>query len=1205
MSEKTSLIAVLQSSTNIEEDGVIIQFSTGTSLQTLRSIIAKKLGIFVPLSEILLYSSENTILQDMGEIRKQKTIFISVVGGIKTVVPGPRKYPIIGSLYELLPDLVEGFERQFQKHGNLVEIGLLGQTIYTTNDPAIAEAFAKESDFFTKKIVGALLEVKVFAGGGLFTSDTDDMDWQLAHKLLMPAFSTRAIKAYQVEMGLITQKTIKLFEQFAPGEDVDIVNWTTNLTFETIGKIGFGYDFHLLDDIKAPPHPFIVAMMNCLKIAFARFKQPGLMKMMPLKQNRVFDEGVDLMHSIVDEVVMERKKSPDAKDSEKDLLGFMLNACDENNLGLSDENIRDQVITFLIAGHETTSATLAFTIYELSQNKDIQRRVLQEIANAGITHDVLPTSEQIGKLKYLRMVLKEVLRIYTPVGTLNRQCIKDCILPGGYKMMKGSTTLVNLRSMHWNPEVFPDPFKFDPERWTPEEEQKRSRFSWLPFSNGVRSCIGMAFAYQEALTVLSMMLERFNFRYDGPKIKRDIDSPTTRPIGFYINIEPRTDMPSPIEDEGVDFTNFSDVDTPKPADTERVKIQTPVAVTENHNIELPPITFLYGTQTGTSQDYADQLSKQAKGFGFKDVTLCQMDKWNVLKDGKYSGPKDKLGLRHLLVVVTATYNGLPPDSSENFNLFLDNASEQGEHKCLEGLLFTVFGCGNSNWQTYQNFPVKVDTMLEELGAERFFIAGQGDADGPIDSHFQEWSAHFWVRTLQYYGLDTSSPSNPIVPGVPVLDGTDIKVDLKYIPVKESDKWKLALENRNVSTNATVTSIRELQNTQLSKRSTCHIDFDVSNVAPLNPEKLYEPGDHLEVLPENNDELVNDIAIGFGLVLDAAFEVSPDSLEDLSPRSLAATIKGPCTVRNALKYYADLSSPPSRSMLGIFAKQLQSIAPEVATTFESLTAPSVNGEDQYPRFIAEHRTLLDLQRGFPQVKQLELGQFLAVVTVMQPRRYSIASTTSVQRNIASITVGVVNDIVNGKSYSGLASSYLSRSQVNSTARVSFRSAKNTFNLPENHKIPLILIAAGTGLAPFMGFLQERSVQKDAAPCVVYYGCRHPDQDYIYKEELAEFVDRKVISNLEIVYSRLDSTSPKKYVQHAILSQATTVWQLMQGNDLDLPASVYVCGAGSMSRDVRSAFENMAHSFGEAKSAQEAKDYINNLVKKRRYNEDTWA
>ena len=138
---------------------------------------------------------------------------------------------------------------------------------------------------------------------------------------------------------------------------------------------------------------------------------------------------------------------------------------------------------------------------------------MQEIANAGITHDKLPTSKQIGKLKYMRMVLKEVLRIYTPVGNLNRYCKKDCVLPGGYFMKKDSTALVNLRSMHWNEKVYPDPFKFDPERWTPEQEQERSRFSWLPFSNGVRSCIGMAFAYQEALTVLSMLLHRFHFRY--------------------------------------------------------------------------------------------------------------------------------------------------------------------------------------------------------------------------------------------------------------------------------------------------------------------------------------------------------------------------------------------------------------------------------------------------------------------------------------------------------------------------------------------------------------------------------------------------------------------------------------------------------------------------------------------------------------------
>jgi cytochrome P450/NADPH-cytochrome P450 reductase len=105
MSTKTSLIAVLQSSANVEEDGVIIQLSSGSTLQTVRTNIAKKLGVFVPLEEIVFYSSEKTLLQDMDEIRKQQIIYVSVVGGIKPVIPGPTKYPLVGSLYELLPDM--------------------------------------------------------------------------------------------------------------------------------------------------------------------------------------------------------------------------------------------------------------------------------------------------------------------------------------------------------------------------------------------------------------------------------------------------------------------------------------------------------------------------------------------------------------------------------------------------------------------------------------------------------------------------------------------------------------------------------------------------------------------------------------------------------------------------------------------------------------------------------------------------------------------------------------------------------------------------------------------------------------------------------------------------------------------------------------------------------------------------------------------
>lgn len=314
-------------------------------------------------------------------------------------------------------------------------------------------------------------------------------------------------------MGLIAQETIRVLEQFSPEESVDIVDWTTRLTFETIGRIGFGYEFGMLQGRDAPLHPFIQAMAYCLNHAIARIQEPAFMKRLPLERNRRFDRDRQLMNDIVDQVIAERKNSPDAKDMHKDLLGFMLNARDEHDLGLSDENVRYQVVTFLIAGHDTTANTLAWALYELSRHPDVEQKMLQEIVNVGITHDKLPTVEQISQLKYMHQVLKETLRRYPPVRTIGKYCKKDCVVPGGYKIKAGSMVSVNIYSMHLNPKVYPDPYRFDPDRWTPEEEQKRSRFAWLPFSTGPRACIGQAFALQEAKIVLAMLLHRFKFTY--------------------------------------------------------------------------------------------------------------------------------------------------------------------------------------------------------------------------------------------------------------------------------------------------------------------------------------------------------------------------------------------------------------------------------------------------------------------------------------------------------------------------------------------------------------------------------------------------------------------------------------------------------------------------------------------------------------------
>lgn len=484
----------------------------------------------------------------------------------------------------------------------------------------------------------------------------------------------------------------------------------------------------------------------------------------------------------------------------------------------------------------------------------------------------------------------------------------------------------------------------------------------------------------------------------------------------------------------------------------------------------------------------------------------------------------------------------------------------------------------------------MDNALEDLGAERFFTAGEGDADADIDADFNEWCAHFWAQTLSYYGLSMPESSS-VVPSANAGSGDQQSVKVNFVCPSDESKWKTASENRNGEANCTVETKRELQQPG-SGRHTCHLEVDISKVPPLgNP--MYEPGDHLEVMPENDPRIVEAVALSFGWVLDSVFEVDRDSLSaTVSPRSLAKFIQGPCTVRNALTYFADLSSPPSRTLLAIFAEQLQKADPATAEEFKKMIMPD---SQEYPAFIERHRTMLDLQRAFPQVNQLELNLFLAAVPVMQPRRYSIASSPLQYPNSAHLTVGVVQDhLPDGRIFPGLASNFLNaRAQ---TFRGTLKSSRSTFSLPSDPSAPLIMISAGTGLAPFRGFLQQRAKQGAAASALAF-GCRHPDQDCIYFDELEKYRSDGVLSDLWIAFSRLQPPSPAKYVQHQLLANAARVWELISTEK----AHVYVCGAGAMSRDVRRAFLTIAKSFGHP----DPENFVQGLLDEDRYKEDVWG
>ncbi|KAI8097025.1 cytochrome P450 [Halteromyces radiatus] len=1208
MSDTTSLIVALKGSKDLEKTGKIIRFGNGANLDTVRGLAAEKLAIGGNSQDLVLLDGSDRLLDGIDDLRKQQVVYVDLPESVKEIIPGPTKLPFVGNLYEFVPDFTAGWNRLFKEYGPLVDTTTLGVRNIGTNDPAIAELFVKEGEYFTKKIAPTpLSEVKVFAGQGLFTTDSDEDDWKLAHKLLMPAFSPRAIKAYQHEMGIITQKTIKILDQMKPNEKVDILDWTTKVTFETIGRIGFGYEFNLLEEKDAPPHPLIQSMGYLLQMVVTRRQQAQFMKHIPTAANRKFDQSMEIMHGTVSEVIAERKRSPDAKDKNKDMLGFMLNARDENDHGLSDENIRDQVVTFLIAGHDTTANTLAWVLYEISRNPDVEAKILQEIANTGITHDKLPTSEQISNLKYMHQTIKETLRKYPPVRALSKYCKKECIVPYGYKIPANTGVSVQVYSMHHNEKVYPDPERFDPDRFSPEEEQKRSRSAWLPFSTGPRACIGMAFALQEAKTVLAMFLHKYKFCYDGPDVHFDPRTATTKPEDLLMTVEPRTDFPAPTEDNSLPETT-----TKSTASKAMPSLAHADAAKE---VELPTVTFLYGTQTGTAQDYSNQLLQQAKEFGFEKVNMVEIDKWKGLQDGKYNGPTSG-SQRELVVICTATYNGQPPDTAEAFNKFIDNKTkEQGHETIYKGLLFSIFGVGNKNWRTYQHFPRKVDEAFEEFGAERFFPRGEGNADQDMDAEFNEWCAHFWSHVLDYYGI-AASQDKSVVPTSTTSKRTNTIVTINYISPKDAVKYQAGISNYNGEKNAIIKVNRELQQ-EGSGRSTRHIEIDISALTPIseNADHFYNAGDHLEVMPENDPALVNTIALNYGWILDSVFEIDPTSQAGLSSRSLGAAIKGPCTIRNALTYYADLSSPPTRTMLSFFANQLRQTAPETAEVFEKLIMPDQDNVDQYPAFIKRYRTLLDLQKGFPQVNSLDFAQFISAAVVMQPRRYSIASSPLVSSKTAALTVGVVDDIVDGRHYGGLASSYLARSIVDggddklTKIHAVFKSSKSTFDLPSDPSVPIIMISAGTGFSPFRGFIQERAAQRKQGIKVgstsLFFGCRRADHDYIYGDELETFVQQGVLNNLHVAFSRQQPPSPTKYVQHQILANATEVWNLMHPSSGEIPANVYICGSGNMSRDVRRVFISMFKSFGDATDDVEAEAKLQQWIDEARYNEDVWG
>ncbi|WP_338836617.1 cytochrome P450 [Gordonia polyisoprenivorans] len=388
---------------------------------------------------------------------------------------------------------------------------------------------------FCKALPPAITALRQYAGDGLFTARNDEPNWQLAHELLIPAFTKSAIRSYHPTMISTASELFDYWDR--RGGDTDVTRDMTKLTLETLTRTAFSQDFGSFSS--AQPHPFIGAMIRALETGRRKGglgTAPGgrfLMRYLD-RRNAEHQEYVD---SLLDEVIAARAGDP----NRDDLLGIMLNvAHPETGEKLSMLNIRYQILTFLVAGHETTSGALSFTLYYLSQNPECLARAQAEADEIlGADPTAMPEFEQVPKFRYIRRCLDEALRIWPTVPAFARSPRKDTVIGGKYRMRPQDWAIVLLGLVHRDPQVWTDPDVYDPDRFLSANIKKRPAHTYQPFGTGVRSCIGRQFALHEAVLVLASLLHRYDLRAD-PDYELTVDERLTMvPKDFHLSLSER------------------------------------------------------------------------------------------------------------------------------------------------------------------------------------------------------------------------------------------------------------------------------------------------------------------------------------------------------------------------------------------------------------------------------------------------------------------------------------------------------------------------------------------------------------------------------------------------------------------------------------------------------------------------------------------
>ncbi|KDQ16558.1 hypothetical protein BOTBODRAFT_252416 [Botryobasidium botryosum FD-172 SS1] len=1019
-------------------------------------------------------------------------------------IPSPPGIPFVGNIHDIENEVpLRSTHLLAQKYGPIFQLNILGNTMTWCNTHELIDEICDEKRFH-KLVAGPLNQIRNGTGNGLFTARHGEESWALAHRLLMPAFGPVMIRSMFADMLDICSQLILKWERYGPNHVINPTDDFTRLAFDTISLCVTSYRFNSF--YTEENHPFVQAMTRFLTESGTRSRRPRVVQTFMKSANAQYEADIQTMVDTCDEVVRERKAHPIEKN---DLLNIMLHGKDpKTGESLSEENIKYQIITFLAAGHETTSGLLSFSMYYLLKNPHAYAKVKAEVDS--VLGKIPITQDQVSKLPYIVAVMRETLRLAPSATAFTLTPFEDEVIgtKGGkrYQIKKGDAVIASLFEVHRDPAVWgEDAEEYKPERMLGEAFEKLPKNAWKPFGNGVRACIGRPFAWNEAIIALACLFQKFDFRMQDPSYKLEVQqSVTIKPKNFRFFAIPRTDTPSFHLTPGLINAAWRSGSAPAEADTE-VKSAAPTSGEKR-------LYCYFGGNTGSCESFAQRIASEAPSKGFH-ATIGSLDSaaGRIPTDGP-------------VIIITASFEGLPADNAALFVEWLKGL----KGKELEGVNYTVFGCGNTEWaQTYQAIPKLCNSLLRERGAKALLERGEANAAvSDFVDQFDAWEGTLWKELAKVYSLKEQKQDT----GITV---ENVAADRPTILRQTDAILGQVVENRVLTKPGIAT-----------KR---HIEF------ALPADTTYQAGDYLAIIPTNPQESVYRAISRFGFLAEQRI-----TLHAPGPTSLPVDV--PISINEVLSGYVELAHPATKKNI------------------QALIDAAVEGPERtsLEELLANHQTavtdkrlsVLDILERHPNL-HIPFGKFLEMLPSMRVRQYSISSSPLWNPEHVTLTVSILEGpALSGQgTFVGVATHFLAQLKPGDKVQLAVRPSSAAFHLPTSPEVPIVMFCAGAGFAPMRGFIQERANQiasgRQVGRALLFVGCRKENEDFLYKEDdLAEWVKIGAVEVRPAFSREPEKSEGCQYVQHRAWHDRADLREAFKAG-----CKFYICGSTTLSNAVK--------------------------------------